>query len=110
MKTAKELRAGEEAAYMAAYRLRREIERSYKKDPDGYQYTIGLIDIISKFLDDIDAPLAKGSDIDAAFSLSGVNNAKPWTLRERGYYLIKLADEREGVTTALPFLERRKQA
>jgi hypothetical protein len=110
MKTTKELRGEEEAAYMAAYRLKREIERSYKRDRDGFDYAIGLLDVISKFLDDIDAPLAKAGDIDAAYSLQGSNNAKPATLRERGYYLIKLADEREGVTTALPFLERRKQA
>jgi hypothetical protein len=70
-RSSKELRREEADSTRAAYLLRREFERVYKKDQVGLEYSLGLLNIISRFLDHIDAPLALAGDFDAACDLRG---------------------------------------
>lgn len=70
-KTSKELRREEAEAVRAAYLLGIEFERIYRKDPDGKEFSQGLLNVINRFLDHIDAPLAQAGDFDADCDLRG---------------------------------------
>ncbi len=73
MKSIKELRGEAGAASVAAYRLTREIELKYAKDPVGKSDCQPLLNDIRRFLDGITGPLEEANDFDESCDLRGSN-------------------------------------
>lgn len=67
-----------------AYILEREIERSYKKDPEGAEMLRKLVaEPLRKLLDSIDEPITQGDEVDFALSLAGLNNYNLRTFKRK---------------------------
>lgn len=73
MKSTKELRGEAGAASVAVYRLKRELELKYAKDPVGKTYCELYLNDIRRFLDDITLPLEEANDFEEACDLRGSN-------------------------------------
>jgi hypothetical protein len=109
----RQLRGEAEASVVAIYRLRREIERSYKKDLIGRDYCFGLLDVVNGFLDHVDQPLAVCSDVEDAMSLVGIARFTIETIDRKMEVLSRLKENliRVKQGASFPFVERRsKQA
>jgi hypothetical protein len=109
-KTSKELRGEAEASNLAVYRLRREIERNYTKDPVGRDYCMSLLNIINRFLDHIDTPLALAGDSDAMCDMRGSNNMQLEAVNRAMGILAARKAELEQPTRFTDFVEKRRQA
>jgi hypothetical protein len=109
-KTSKELRGEAEASYLAVYRLRREIERSYTKDPVGREYCLSLLSVCTRFLDHIDAPLAEAGDFDAACDLRGMPRLQLETINRALDVLLPRKAELENRLAITDIGDRRKNA
>jgi hypothetical protein len=109
-RTSKELRGEGEIAVLAVYRLRREIERSYKKDPVGRDYCLGLVNVMSRFLDHIDEPLAQAGDFDGACDLRGAHGFQLEKINRVYAVLGPRKAELEGRLAITDIADRRKNA
>jgi hypothetical protein len=84
------LRGEAERAALSLYRVKCEVERKYIKDSAGLAWLQKHFNQISLFLDHVDGPLARASDLEDAMSLRGLAQFNSDTVRGRLDVLIPL--------------------
>lgn len=87
------LRGEAEHAALSLYRVKCEVERKYIKDSAGLAWLQKHLNQISLFLDHVDGPLARASDLEEAMNLRGLVQFNSDTVQRKLDILIPLYEK-----------------